>query len=170
MWELDHKESDAFELWCWRRLLRVPWTARRSNQSILKEISPGCSLEGLMLKINSNTLATWCEELTHWKRPWCWERLRAGGERDDRGWDGWMASSTRWTWVWVDSRSWWWTGRPGVLWFMGSQRGQIRLSDWTELNILWRCLSLGLEWKLTFSSPATTAEFSKFVGLLSAAL
>ena len=71
---------DAFELWCWTRLLRVPWTARRSNQSILKEVSPGCSLEGLMLSWNSNTLATWCKELTHLKRPWCWEGLRAGGE------------------------------------------------------------------------------------------
>ena len=81
---------------------------------------------------NSNTLATWCEKLTHWKRPWCWEKLGAGGEGDDRGWDGWMASSTQWTWVWVDSRSWWWTGRPGVPRFMGSQRiGH----DWmTELN------------------------------------
>ena len=68
---------------------------------------------------NSNTVATWCEELTHWKRPWCWERLRAGGEGDNRGWDAWMASPTRWTWVSVDSRSWWWTGRPGVLQFMG---------------------------------------------------
>ena len=79
---------DAFELWCWRRLLRVPWTARRSNQFILKKISPGCSLEGLILKWNSNTLATWCKEPTHLKRPGCWERLRAGGEGDDRGWDG----------------------------------------------------------------------------------
>ena len=81
---------------------------------------------------NSSTLATWCEELTHWKRPWCWERLRAEGEGDDRGWDGWMESSTRWTWVWVDSGSWWWTGRPRMLWFMGSQRVG---NDWaTELN------------------------------------
>ena len=63
---------------------------------------------------NSNILATWCEELTHLKRPWCWEWLRAGGEEDDRGWDGWMASPTWWTWVWVNSGSWWWTGRPGV--------------------------------------------------------
>ena len=79
---------DAFELWCWRRLLRVPWTARRSNQSILKEISPGCSLEGLMLELKlQQTLATWFEELTHLKRPWCWARLRAGGEGDYRGWD-----------------------------------------------------------------------------------
>ena len=74
----EHRRIDAFELWCWRRLLRVPWTARRSNQSILKEISPEYSLEGLMVKLNSNTLATWYEELTHWKRPWCWERLKAG--------------------------------------------------------------------------------------------
>ena len=123
---------DAFELWC-RRLLRVPWTLRRSNQSILKEINPGISLEGMMLKKwNSSTLATWWEELTHWKRLWCWKRLWAGGEGDDRGWDGWMASRTQWTWVWVNSESWWWTGRPGVLRFMGSQRVG---HDWaTELN------------------------------------
>jgi len=81
---------------------------------------------------NSSTLATSCEELTHWKRLWCWEGLRAGGEGDDRGWDGWMASPTQWTWVWVNSGSWWWTGRPGVLRFMGSQRVG---HDWaTELN------------------------------------
>ena len=83
---------------------------------------------------NCNTLATWCEELTQWKRPWCWERLKMGGEGDDRGWDGWMASPTRWTWVWVSSGSWWWTGRPGVLCVqsMGSQSVQ---HDWvTELN------------------------------------
>ena len=123
---------DAFELWCWRRLLRVPWTARRSNQSILKNISPGCSLEGLMLKLKRQHFGHLMQELTHLKRPWCWERLRAGGEGGDRGWDGWMASLTQWTWVWVDSGSWWWTGRPSVLRFMGSQRvGQ----DWvTELN------------------------------------
>ena len=120
-----------FELGCWRRFLRVPQTARRSNQSILKEISPGCSLEGLMLKLKL-TLTTWCEELTHLNRPWCWERLRAGREGDDRGWDGQMASLTRWTWVWVNSKSWWWTGTPGVLWSMGSQRVG---HDWvTELN------------------------------------
>ena len=79
----ERQRIDAFELWCWRRLLRVPCTARRSNQSILKEISPEYSLKGLML--NLNTLATWCEELTHLKRPWCWERLKVGGERDNRG-------------------------------------------------------------------------------------
>ena len=118
----ERQRIDASELWYWRRLLRVPWIARRSNQSILKEISPGCSLEGLMLKLKLQYFATWCEELTHWKRPWCWERLRAEGEEDDRKWDGWMATLTQWTWVCVDSGSWWWTGRPRVLWFMASQR------------------------------------------------
>ena len=88
----EHWRIDASKMWCWRKLLRIPWTARRSNQSILKEINPECSSEGLMQSWSSNYLATWCEELTHWKRPWCWERLRAGGEGDDRGWDGWMAS------------------------------------------------------------------------------
>ena len=116
----EHRRIDAFELWCWRRLLRVPWTARRSKPSILKEISP--SLEGLMLKLKLQYFSHWCKELTHLKRPWCWERLRAGGEGDDRGWHGRMATPTQWTWVWVDSGSWWWTGSPGVLQFMGSQR------------------------------------------------
>ena len=123
----EHQRTDAFELRCWRRLLRAPWTARRSNQSILREISPEYSLEGLCGSWNSNTWTTWCEELTHWKRPRCWERLKAGGEGDDRGWDGWMASLTRWTWVWANSGRQWRTGKPGVLQSMGSQR----LSDWT---------------------------------------
>ena len=90
IWELDYKESWAPKNWyfwvvCWRRLMRVPWTARRSKQSILKEISPEYSLEGLMLKVKLQYLATWCKELTHWERSWCWERLKAGGEGDDRG-------------------------------------------------------------------------------------
>ena len=95
----EHQRIDAFELWCWRRLLRVPWTARRSNQSILKEISTEYSLEGLMWSWNSNTLATWFEELTYLKRLWCCKRLKAGGERDNRGWDGCMTSPTWWTLV-----------------------------------------------------------------------
>ena len=98
---------DAFELWCWRRLLRVPWTAKRTNQSILKEIGSEYSLEGLMLKLKLQYLATWHNELTHWERPWCWERLKAGGEGEGRGWDGWMASPTQWTWVCANSGSWW---------------------------------------------------------------
>ena len=88
---------------------------------------------------SANILATWCEELTHWKRHWCWERLKAGGERDDRGWDVWMASPIQWTWIWVNSRSWWWTGRPGVLQSMGSQRVGY---DWaTELK---KCMCASL--------------------------
>ena len=98
------RRSDAFELWCWRRLLRVPWIVRRSIQSILKEISPEYSLEELCWIWNSNTLATWCKELIHLKRPWCWERLKAGVEGDNRGWDGWMASPTQWIWVGSNSR------------------------------------------------------------------
>ena len=99
----EHWRIDAFELWNWRRLLRVPWTVRRSNQSILRDISPKCSLEGLMLKLKLQYFAHWCEELTHLKRPWCWERLKMGGEGDDRGWGGWMASPTQWPWVRINS-------------------------------------------------------------------
>ena len=120
---------DAFELWCWRRLLRVPWTARRSKQSILKEISPEYSLEGLRLKLKFQYFG---KELTHLKRPWCWERLKVVGEGDNRGWDGWMTSPTQWTWVWVNSGRWWWTGRPGVLQSIGSQR--VRHNWATKLN------------------------------------
>ena len=126
---------DSFELWCWRRLLRVPWTAT-SNQSILKEISPEYSLEGLMLKLNLQYSGHRCKELTHWKRSWCWERLKAGGEGDNRGWDGWMASPTQRMWVWVNSGCWWCTGRPGVLRFMGSQESNTtEWLNWTELII-----------------------------------
>ena len=119
----EHQRNYVFKLSCWRRLLRVPWSARRSNQFILKEISPEYSLKGLMLKLKLQYLwaSTWCEEQTHLKGPWYWERLKAGGDRDDRGWDGWVASPTQWSWVWVNSGSWWWTGKPGVLQAMGSQ-------------------------------------------------
>jgi len=128
----ERQRIDAFELWCWRRFLRVPWTARRSNQSILKEISPECSLEGLMLKLKLQYCGHLMQELTHLKRPWCLERSKVGGEGDNRGWDGWMASPTQWIWVWVSSKSWRWTGRPGVLQSMGSQRVG---HDWvTEVN------------------------------------
>ena len=128
----EHRRIDAFDLWYWRRLLRVPWTAKRSNQSILKEISPGISLEGLMLKLKLQYFGHLMRRVDSLERAWCWEGLGAGGEGDDRGWDVWMAPPTQWTWVWVNSRSCWWTGRPGVLWFMGSQRVG---HDWaTELN------------------------------------
>ena len=127
---------------CWRRLLRAPWTAR-SNQSILKKINPDYSLEGLILKLKlSNTLATWCEELTHWKRPWCWERLKAGGEGGNRGWDGWMASLTQWIRVWENSGRWW-TGKPGMLKSKGLQKVG---HDWrttnTPLKVIIKLLSI----------------------------
>ena len=128
----EHRRIDAFEMWCWRRLLRVPCTAKRSNQSILKEISPGCSLERLMLKLKLQYFAHLIRRADSLEKTLTLERLRAGGEGDDRGWDGWMASLAQWTWVWVNSRSWWWTGRLCMLWSMGSQRVG---HDWgTELN------------------------------------
>ena len=134
----EHQRIDGFELWCWRRLLKVPWSSRISNQSILNEISPEHSLEALMLKLKLH-LATWCEELTHWKRPLCWERLKAGGNGNDRIWDGWMASPTRWTWVWASSGSWWRTGKLGALQSMGSQRVR---HDWATGLTDWQCLAM----------------------------
>ena len=136
MWELAYKESWVPKNWCFWTvvlgLLRVPRTPRRSNQDILKEISPEYPLEGLRLKPKLQYLASWCEERTLWKRPWCWERLKVRGEVDDRGWDGWTASPTQWTWVRVSSGSWWWTGKPGVLQSMGSRR--VRHNWATKLN------------------------------------
>ena len=132
---VEHRTIDAFELCCWRRLLRVPWTARRSNQSI-KEISPEYSWKDWCWSWNSNTLDTWCEELIYLKRPWFWERLRVG-EGDDRGWDGWMASSAQWTWVWVNSGSWWWTRRPGCCSSWGRKESDTTEQlNWTELRYL----------------------------------
>ena len=131
------RRIDAFELWCWRRLLRVPWTARISNQSILKEISPGCSLEGMMLKLKLQYFG-YLMRRVDWKRLWCWKGLGAGGEGDNQGWDGWMASLTWWMWVWVNSGSWWWTARPGVLLFMGLQtvgHDWATELNWTELKV-----------------------------------
>ena len=128
-WTIKNVECcriDAFELWCCRRLLRDTWTSGRSNQSILKEISPEYSLERLMLKLKLHYFASWWEEQTHWKRLWYWERLKAGGEGENWGWDDWMASLTQWTWVWASSRRWFRTGKSGnlksSLQFMGSQR------------------------------------------------
>ena len=125
---------DAFELWCWRRLLRVPWTSRRSNQSILKEISLGYSLEGLMLKLKLQYFGHLMWSVDSLEKTLMLEGLGAGGEGDNRGCDGWMSSPTWWMWVWVNSGSWWWTGRPGVLQFIVLQR--VGHSWATELN--WR--------------------------------
>ena len=124
------QRTDAFESWCWSRLFRISWTARRSYQSILKEINSEYSLKGLMLKLQY--FGHLMQRTDSLEKPSCWERLKAGREGDDRVWDGWMESPTRWTWVWVNSGSWWWTGRPGVLQFMGSQI--VRRYWATELN------------------------------------
>ena len=143
---------DAFELWCWRRLLRDPWTARRSSQSILKEISSGCSLEGLTLKLKLQYFGHLMWRVDSLEKTLMLGGIGAGREGDDRGWDGWVASPTRWTWVWVNSRNWWWTGRPGVLQFMGSQRiGHDWATElnWTELNcarVRIRRVSPGAQW------------------------
>ena len=140
MKKTEHRRIDAFELWYWRRLLRVPWTARRSNQSILKEISPGCSLEGMMLKLKLQYFGHIMLRVDSLEKTLM---LGGTGGRRRRGWQRmrWLdASPTRWTWVWVNSGSWWWTGRPGVLQFVGSQRvGDDWATElnWTELNRLW---------------------------------
>jgi len=126
---------DAFELWCWRRLLRVPWTARRSNQSILKEISPGYSLEGMMLKLKLQYFGHLMRRVDPLEKTLM---LGGIGDRRKRGQQRmrWLvASLTQWTWFWVNSGRWWWTGRPGVLQFMGLQRVRHDwVTEWTELN------------------------------------
>ena len=134
----EHQGNDGFELWCWRRCFESPLDG--SNQSILKEISPGCSLEGLMLKLKLQYFGHLVRRAdSSEKTLMLGKMLRAGGAGDDREWDGWMASPTQWTWLWIDSGTWWWTGRPGVLRFMGWQRvghdWETELS-WTEHLIL----------------------------------
>ena len=148
--ELDYKESWALKNWCF-------WTVEKTLESPLdsKEIQP-VHFKGDQSWVvhwsvwcwswNSNSLATWCRKLTHLKRPWCWVRLRAGGKGDYRGWDDWMASLKQWTWFWMTSRSWWWTGRPGLLRFMGFQRVW---HEWaTELNWLSYVELKSLQWIL----------------------
>ena len=133
----EHRRIDAFELWCWRRLLRVPWTASRSNQSILKEISPDCSLEGLILKLTLQYFGHLMQRADSFEKTLMLGKIEARrrmGQQRMR----WLASLTQWTWVWVNSRSWWWTRRPGVLQFMGSQGVGHDWVNWTDsLSILW---------------------------------
>ena len=152
-WTVNKAECwkiNGFELWCWRRLLRVPCTTRRSNQSILKEISPGCSLEGLMLKLKLQYFGHLMRRVDSLEKTLMLggKGPQAGGEGDNRGWDGWMASSTWWAWVWGNSGSLWWTGRPGVLRFMDSQRvGHDWVTEITELNRYLLAVFSGLEFK-----------------------
>ena len=157
----EHLRIDASELWCWRRLLRVPWTARRSNQFILKGISPGCSLEGLILKLRLQYFGHLMWKLTHLKRPWCWERLRAGGEGDNREWDGWMASLIRWTRVWVDSGSG--AEQEGLVCCDSWGRKESDTTEWlnwTEIKQTWKKVkSLGhvqnfvTPWTINYHTP-----------------
>ena len=121
-------QSSPHFTWFWRRLLRVPWTARRSNQSILKEIIPEYSLDGLHW--NSSILVIWWEQLTQWKSPWCWERLKAEGEEGVRGWDDWMTSLVQWTWTWANFRRWWRTEAWHAA-VHGVPKSQTWLGDWT---------------------------------------
>ena len=162
------RRIDAFELWCWRRLLRVPWTARRSNQSILKEISPGVSLEGLMLKLKLQYFGHLMRRVDSSEKTLMLGGIGGRRIRGRPGWDGWMASRTQWMWVWVNSGRWWWTGRPGVLQFMRPQRFG---HNWaTELNWIEPNWSLGSQPCLTqwnyepchVGSPRWTSHGGKF--------
>ena len=135
MKKAEHWRIDAFELCCWRRLLRVPWSARRSNQSILKEINPGCSLEGLMRKLKLQYFGHLMQRVDSLEKILMLRGIGDTGEGDDRGWDGWMTSPTQWTWVWVNSGSWWWQGGLACCDSWGHKESDTteRL-NWTELN------------------------------------
>ena len=150
MWELDYKESWALKNWCfWTVVLEKTWESL-GLQGDPTSPSYRRSLLGAHWKDwcqSSSILSTWYEEPTYWKRPWCWERLRAGVEGDDRGWDGWMASLIQWTWVWASSGRWWWTGKPGMLQSMGSQRVRhdwVTKQQYSTITKLW---NIYLRWR-----------------------
>ena len=166
MWELDHKESLT-------QKNRYFWTVVFENtlESPLdcKEIQPVHPKGNSVLSVywkdwfwswSSNTLATWCQELTHWKSPWCWERLKVGGEVGGRGWDGWMVSLVQWTWVWANSGRWWWTGKPCMLQFLESQRVRHDLvteQQYVMLRVLvWLSLYIGLSYETEMSLKTKT--------------
>ena len=162
MWEFDCEESWASKNWCFwtvglEKTLESPLDCKEIQPVHPKGNQSSVHWKNWCWSWNSSTLATSCKELIHWKIPWCWEGLGAGGEGDNRGWDGWMASPTQWAWVWVNSGSWWWTRRPGVLWFMGLQRVRhdwaTELTDWLTLHWSLRMSFLSLLailWKSTF--------------------
>ena len=133
MWELDCKENWAPKNWCFWTVVLEKTLESPLDCKEIKPVNPQGNQSWIFIG-RTDSLATRWEELTHWKRPWCWERLKAGGKGDDRGWDDWMTSLNRWTWVWASSRRWWRTGSPGVLQSMGLQRVR---PDWaTELNLI----------------------------------
>ena len=148
----EHWRIDAFELWCWRRLLRVPWTPRKSNQSILKEISPEWSLEELMLKLKLQYFGHLMQKTDSFEKTLMLGKTESRkGRGDDRGWDDWMASPTWWTWIWVSSGSWWWIGKPGKLQSMESKR--VRHNWATELNRI----------ELNYNDPLPFSNYSSSV-------
>ena len=157
MWELDYKESWVLKNWCFwtvvlEKTLKSPLDCKEIESVNLKGNSPEYSLEGLRISWSSNTLATWCQELTHLKRSWSWETLKTGGEGDDREWDGGWPSPTRKTWVWASSGSWWWIGKPGILQSMGSRRVG---HNWaTELNWNGELFQLSRPYSLCYNYPA----------------
>ena len=153
MWELDCKESWAPKNWCFWTVVLEKTLESPLDCKEIQPVYPKGNKSWIFIgrtDAEAETLATWCEELTHLKRPWCWERLKVGGEGDDKGWDGWMASSTWSTWVWVSSGSWWWTRKPGMLQSMGSQRAR---HDWaTELN--WTDSGVSYYWPVYVQTKA----------------
>ena len=170
-WTIEKDEQrriGVFELWCWRRLLKVPWTAKRSNQSILKEINPGYSLEGLMLKLKLQSFCHLMRRADSLEKTVMLGKIEGG---DDRGWHGWMASPAQWTWVWVNSGRWWRTGKPAVLQSVGSQRVR---HEWVteQQQIFWKQLSVGCKFKFyLFKRPGIffpnilNLRLLKFVGV-----
>ena len=155
MWELDYKENWVLKNWCFWTVVLEKTLESPLDRKAMQPVSPTgnqyeYALERLCWSWNPNTLATWLEELTHLKRPWCLERLKARGVGDDRGWDGWMTLLTQWTWVWVNSGSRWWTGRPGMLQSMGSER--IGHNWATELNYSKEVSGIQWEWYWSWNS------------------
>ena len=174
MWGLNHKEGwvlknwPTFKLWCWTRLLRVPWTARKSNQSILKEINPEYSLEGLMLKLKPQCFGHLMWRTDSLERTLMLGKTEARRRRGRQRMGGWMISLTWWTWVWSNSWSWWWTGKPGMLHSMGSHRVR---HDWaTELTECFQCPSIFLQWWDFLLYIADNIQVYKYLKVLVAQL
>ena len=164
MWELDHKESWVLKNWCFWTVVLEKTLESPLDCKEIQPVSPKRNQSWIFIgrtDAKAETLILWPPDVKNWllwKNSWCWERLKAGGRGDDRGWDGCMASLNQWTWVWASSKSWWWTEKPGVHQSMGLQKSQIRLSEWTELNGCWQ-YDL---WFLCLINPAWTSGCSRF--------